>query len=66
MGGYRLNGHHLPHHRYMHKNFNVVMPLADLRLGTLMLRSKIKFPQARGAAVPDVQPKLPKPSPSQP
>ncbi len=54
---YRLNGHHLLHHRYMHKNFNVVMPFADLCLGTLMLRSKIKFPQARGAAVPDVQPR---------
>jgi len=53
---YRLNGHHLLHHRYMHKNFNVVMPLADLCLGTLLLRSKIKFPQATGPAVPDVQP----------
>jgi len=24
---FRLNGHHLLHHRYMHKNFNVVFPL---------------------------------------
>jgi hypothetical protein len=54
---YRLNGHHLLHHRYMHKNFNVVMPLADLCLGTLLLRSKIKFPQAIGPAVPNVQPR---------
>jgi len=54
---YRLNGHHLLHHRYMHKNFNVVMPLADLCLGTLLLRSKIRFPQATGPAVPDVQPR---------
>jgi hypothetical protein len=54
---YRLNGHHLLHHRYMHKNYNVVMPFADLCLGTLMLRSKIRFPQARGQAVPDVQPR---------
>jgi hypothetical protein len=54
----RLNGHHLLHHRYMHKNFNVVLPLADLCLGTLLLRSKIAFPQARGPAVPDVQPRL--------
>jgi len=54
---YRLNGHHLLHHRYMHKNFNVVLPFADLCLGTLLMRSKIKFPQARGAAVPDVQPR---------
>jgi hypothetical protein len=53
---YRLNGHHLLHHRYMHKNFNVVMPLADLCLGTLMLRAKTRFAQARGPAVPDVQP----------
>lgn len=53
----RLNGHHLLHHRYMHKNFNVVLPLADLCLGTLLLRSKIAFPQPRGPAVPDVQPR---------
>jgi hypothetical protein len=52
----RLNGHHLLHHRYMHKNFNVVLPLADFCLGTLMPRSKIKFAQAMGPAVPNVQP----------
>lgn len=55
---FRLNGHHLLHHRYMHKNFNVVLPLADLLLGTLLLRSKISFRQARGPAVPDVQPRV--------
>jgi hypothetical protein len=54
---YRLNGHHLLHHRYMHKNYNVVLPLADLCLGTLILRSKTHFAQARGISVPDVQPK---------
>ena len=54
----RLNGHHLLHHRYMHKNFNVVLPLADLCLGTLVSRSPIKFRQARGPAVPDVQPRV--------
>ena len=54
---YRLNGHHLLHHRYMHKNFNVVLPLADLCLGTLRLRSKTAFAQPRGPAVPNVQPK---------
>jgi hypothetical protein len=54
----RLNGHHLLHHRYMHKNFNVVLPLADLCLGTLMLRSKIHFAQPWGPAVPDVQPRV--------
>lgn len=53
---FRLNGHHLLHHRYMHKNFNVVLPLADLLFGTLLLRSKIRFPQATGPAVPNVQP----------
>ena len=56
---FRLNGHHLLHHRYMHKNFNVVFPLADLFLGTLLLRSKVRFKQAQGPAVPNVQPRLP-------
>lgn len=55
---FRLNGHHLLHHRYMGKNFNVVMPLADLLLGTLLLRSPLHFKQARGSAVPDVQPRV--------
>jgi hypothetical protein len=54
---YRLNGHHLLHHRYMRKNFNVVCPLADLCLRTLMLRSKLRFAQATGPSVPDVQPR---------
>ncbi len=58
---FRLNGHHLLHHRYMAKNFNVVLPLADLVLGTLLLRSPLHFKQARGPAVPDVQPRLSKP-----
>lgn len=52
----KLNGHHLLHHRYMHKNFNVVFPLADLVFGTLMIRSPVVFAQAHGTAVPDVQP----------
>jgi hypothetical protein len=55
---FRLNGHHLLHHRYMHKNFNVVMPLADLCLGTLLVRSKIQFKQAEGPAIPNVQPRI--------
>ncbi|MDL5054463.1 hypothetical protein QQ056_13030 [Oscillatoria laete-virens NRMC-F 0139] len=54
---YRLNGHHLLHHRYMHKNFNVVLPLADLLLGTLLLRSPISFAQPVGRSVPFVQPR---------
>lgn len=52
----RLNGHHLLHHRYMERNFNVVFPLADWCLGTLLKRSPKPFMQARGDAVPDVQP----------
>ena len=55
---FRLNGHHLLHHRYMHRNFNVVLPLADLCLGTLLLRSKVQFKQATGPSVPNVQPKV--------
>jgi Fatty acid hydroxylase superfamily len=52
----KLNGHHLLHHRYMHKNFNVVLPLADFLLGTLILRAKTRFMQPTGPSVPDVQP----------
>jgi len=54
----KLNGHHLLHHRYMHKNFNVVLPLADLCLGTLMTRAKTHFKQAVGPSVPNVQPRF--------
>ncbi len=54
---FRMNGHHLLHHRYMHKNFNVVLPLADLCLGTLLIRAKVAFAQAQGPSVPNVQPK---------
>lgn len=54
-----LNGHHLLHHLYMHKNFNVVCPLADWCLGTLVLRAKASFPQAQGVYIPDVQPLVP-------
>jgi Fatty acid hydroxylase superfamily len=53
----KLNGHHILHHRYMHKNFNVVLPLADLCLGTLLRRSKVRFAQPRGVGVPNVQPR---------
>ena len=53
---FRLNGHHLLHHRYMNRNFNVVLPLADALLGTLLLRSKVRFAQAAGPSLPDVQP----------
>ena len=54
----RLNGHHLLHHRYMQKNYNVVLPFADWLFGTLLLRSPIKFNQcAETYCVPNVQPK---------
>lgn len=52
----RINTHHLLHHRYMNKNFNVVLPLADFVLGTLMLRAKTRFLQATGPSLLDVQP----------
>ena len=52
----RFNGHHLLHHRYMHKNFNVVLPLADLCLGTLLPRSKVTFAQPTGMFIANVQP----------
>lgn len=55
----KLNGHHLLHHKYPNKNFNVVFPFADLVLGTLLRRSTKAFPQPTGKYVPDVQPKSP-------
>jgi sterol desaturase/sphingolipid hydroxylase (fatty acid hydroxylase superfamily) len=59
---FRLNGHHLLHHRYMGKNFNVVLPLADTVFGTLLLRSPVSFAQATGPSVPDVQPRVKSPA----
>ncbi len=53
---HRLNGHHILHHRYMQKNFNVILPLADWCLGTLLLRSKVRFAQPEGRGVPNLQP----------
>jgi hypothetical protein len=47
----------------MNKNFNVVFPLADLLLGTLLLRSKVAFAQAQGPSVPNVQPRGVNPKP---
>jgi Fatty acid hydroxylase superfamily len=54
---FRLNGHHLLHHRYMGKNLNVVFPMFDVLFGTLIRRSPVKFAQATGPNVPNVQPK---------
>lgn len=54
---FRLNGHHVLHHRYPHKNLNVVLPIADWCLGTLLLRSPFTFSQVRGKMVPDLQPR---------
>lgn len=56
---FRLNGHHLLHHRYPSKNFNVVLPFADLIFGTLLRRSPAHFKQPIHSAVPDVQPRVP-------
>lgn len=53
----KINGHHLLHHRYPNKNLNVVLPFADTILGTLLIHSPVKFAQATGPSVPDVQPK---------
>jgi len=50
-----LNGHHLLHHRYLNKNYNVVLPLADWLFRTRLRRALKPFPQPTGA-VPDVQP----------
>lgn len=53
----KLNGHHILHHRYTNKNFNVVLPIADLLFGTLLIKSPIKFKQVESSyCVPDVQP----------
>lgn len=53
----KLNGHHILHHRYMNKNFNVVLPFADWIFGTLIKRSPIKFNQVpKSYCVPDLQP----------
>jgi hypothetical protein len=54
---FRLNGHHVLHHRYPKCNFNVVLPLADWFLGTLLVRSRVSFQQVRGSMVPDLQPR---------
>lgn len=51
-----LNGHHLLHHEFPRKNFNVVLPLADLCMGTLLLRSPKRFDQPIHPSVPNVQP----------
>jgi len=53
----RLNGHHLIHHRHLRNNFNVVLPIADWFMGTLLRRATVRFKQPRGPAVPDVQPR---------
>jgi len=49
-----LERHHRLHHVYMGKNFNVVLPLADLCLGTLVLTDphppRVTEPAARAIA----------------
>ena len=54
----KLNGHHLLHHRYMQKNYNVVLPFADWLFGTLLYKSPVKFKQCESSyCLPNVQPK---------
>jgi len=49
-----LKQHHQLHHSYMGTNFNVVLPLADWMLGTLLLEApeppKVTEPAARQVA----------------
>ena len=49
-----LERHHRIHHAHMGKNFNVVLPLADITFGTLLLRdaspSQVTPPAARAIA----------------
>lgn len=52
----RMNGHHILHHRYVTKNYNVVLPIADFLFGTLITRSNVRFAQVTGPSVPDLQP----------
>ncbi len=58
---FRLNGHHLLHRRYMHKNFNVVLPLADLCPARCCCAQRFISKQAEGPSVPNVQPRNAKP-----
>ncbi len=55
-----LNTHHLLHHRYMQTNFNVVLPIADIILGTKMWRPKTRFKQELGPMFLEVTPQDPK------
>jgi sterol desaturase/sphingolipid hydroxylase (fatty acid hydroxylase superfamily) len=52
----KLNGHHLLHHKNPFMKLNVVLPLWDWILGTLIVRNKKPFDQAVGPLVPNVQP----------
>ena len=49
-----IKNHHRLHHVYMGKNFNVVLPLADLLMGTLVLTdplpARVTEPSARQVA----------------
>lgn len=48
-----MKNHHRLHHVYMGKNYNVVLPLADFMLGTLVLRDPLPR-KATGAAAREV------------
>jgi hypothetical protein len=51
-----LNAHHLLHHRYMKRNFNVVLPFWDWIFGTLKTVADTPFAQPKGPYILDVQP----------
>ncbi len=57
-----INGHHLVHHHRPEWNLNVVLPIADILLGTNVRRATRPFPQP-GDPLPDVQPDSPPDAP---
>ncbi len=48
-----IDHHHLIHHKYMHRNLNVVLPLVDTVLGTLMLKTKVPIEAGEPMLAPD-------------
>ncbi len=53
-----IDGHHILHHRYPSKNFNVVLPLFDYLLGTLITQPEISLTQMRRSVSNDLRPKI--------
>lgn len=48
-----INRHHLIHHKFMHRNLNVVLPLADFLLGTLILHPKTPIEEGDPRLTPE-------------